>query len=86
MVQLKKPRRLLCLDFVTFLGTSEKIFQSKTSLYDVYVDGNTIKEQRRPLKGNSADKRRYAALRNSRFAIRVVRVPNKYGHCPIFHV
>lgn len=51
-------------------GTTEKIFEEKQDLYDVYVDNQNVKthhEHLKPLlKINSADKEKYRRLNDQR--------------------
>ena len=51
-------------------GTTEKIFESKTSLYDVYVDNQVVRTHspglKELLKCSSADKDKFQKLNNLR--------------------
>lgn len=54
-----------------FAGTTEKIFEVKTSLYDIYVDNQMIRPcspmLRDLMKVSVADKDKFAKLNNQRY-------------------
>ena len=55
------------------VGTTEKIFESKTHLYDVYVDNQNVTTPSQVLKEllkvSEADKDKFAKLNNQRYGI-----------------
>ena len=55
---------------VCVAGTTEKIFESKSSLYDVYVDNQVVRTHSSVLKDllkcSSADKEKFQKLNNLR--------------------
>lgn len=54
-------------------GTTEKIFEEKKDLYDVYVDNQNVKTHRSHLQPllrlNAADKEKYRKLSEQRYAM-----------------
>ena len=54
-------------------GTTEKIFEEKKELYDVYIDNQNVKTHRSHLQPllrlNAADKEKYRKLSEQRYAI-----------------
>lgn len=55
-----------------FLGTTEKIFEEKKELHDLYIDNQNVKTHRSHLlpllRLNAADKERYRKLSEQRYA------------------
>ena len=60
----------MCVCVCVCSGTTEKIFEEKKELYDVYVDNQNVKTHRdrlRPLlRLNEADKEKYRKLSEQR--------------------
>lgn len=60
----------LISEFFVYLGTTEKIFEEKKDLYDVYVDNQNVKTYREGLKPllrlSAADKEKYHKLTEQR--------------------
>ena len=58
------------ITFICIIGTTEKIFEVKTNLYDIYVDNQVIKPcsqmLRDLLKVSDADRDKFAKLNNQR--------------------
>lgn len=58
---------------IIFQGTTEKIFEEKKELYDVYIDNQNVKTHRSHLQSllrlNAADKEKYRKLSEQRYAI-----------------
>lgn len=54
-----------------FEGTTEKIFEEKKELYDVYIDNQNVKTHRSHLQPllrlNAADKEKYRKLSEQRY-------------------
>lgn len=54
-----------------FSGTTEKIFEEKKELYDVYIDNQNVKTHRESLQPllrlNSADREKYRKLCEQRY-------------------
>lgn len=65
-----ESNKLLWKSFLILAGTTEKIFEEKRDLYDVYVDNQNVKthhEHLQPLlKINNADKEKYRRLNDQR--------------------
>lgn len=59
--------------FHIFKGTTEKIFEEKKELYDVYVDNQNVKTHRSHLQQllrlNAADKEKYRKLSEQRYTL-----------------
>lgn len=53
------------------VGTTEKIFEEKRELYDVYIDNQNVKTHRESLQPllriNNADKEKYRKLSEQRY-------------------
>ena len=53
-------------------GTTEKIFEEKKELYDIYVDNQNVKTHRSDLQPllrlNASDREKYAKLSEQRYA------------------
>lgn len=62
--------RYLLMCFVSFTGTTEKIFESKIQLYDIYVDNQNVFSSSHALKDllkiTDADREKLAKLNNQR--------------------
>ena len=62
--------RFVSLFEICSVGTTEKIFESKTGLYDVYVDNQVVRTHSPVLKDllkcSSADKEKFQKLNNLR--------------------
>lgn len=60
----------LCVKSCLFIGTTEKIFEEKKDLYDVYVDNQNVKTCRDGLKPllrlSTADREKYRKLTEQR--------------------
>ena len=58
------------IECITFSGTTEKIFETKTHLYDVYVDNQCVRTPsphlRELLKTSQADRDKLTKLNNQR--------------------
>lgn len=54
------------------VGTTEKIFEEKRDLYDVYVDNQNVRTTRESLKPllrlNAADREKYRKLTEQRYS------------------
>lgn len=59
--------------FIISQGTTEKIFEEKKELYDVYIDNQNVKTHRSHLQPllrlNAADKEKYRKLSEQRYTI-----------------
>lgn len=57
--------------FCVFTGTTEKIFEEKKELYDVYIDNQNVKTHRESLQPllrlNNADREKYRKLCEQRY-------------------
>ena len=57
--------------FIFFKGTTERIFEEKKELYDVYIDNQNVKTHRSHLQPllrlNAADKEKYRKLTEQRY-------------------
>ena len=70
-------------------GTTEKIFESKISLYDVYVDNQVVRTHnpvlKELLKCSSADREKLQKLNNLRFVSILLADIFKISSVPTYH-